>query len=214
MTKLKVLICGDFTCPVWHPMKDVAGEMASILEKDCDITFDEHMESYSAEGYAAYDVCIFHIENYMEKQKAMPWLTGNLVTYARNGGRLFLPHVPSILSADEISRMFGCRFVTHPPMDQITFRISDRKHPIAEGAEDFTVMEECHQLILTPDKQRDIFLMVDSPEGFMPAGWSTHFGAGKLVYLMPGHHAETYHNEEFRKLFLNAVLWLGGRTTA
>ncbi len=209
MEKLKVLVCGDFTNTIWHPVSRVAEEMRSILEADCDITFEEHFESLGAKGYARFDVCIFHIENYMDKEGTWPWVTNEIVTYIANGGRLLLPHVPEILQSTEISQIFGCRFRMHPPMYDVSFRVNTSGHPATEGVKDFTVFEERHQLLFDGNTPRDVFLTVDCPEGKAPAGWSAPFGLGKVVYLMPGHHVETYRNEEFRKLFRNAVLWLG-----
>lgn len=208
MEKVKVLVCGDLTNTIWHPLSRVAEEIKSLLGDDCDIVFVEHFESLGVKGYFQFDVCIFHMENYMDKEGTWPWITNDIVTYVANGGKVLLPHVPEILQSTEISQMFGCRFRMHPPMYDVTFRVMDSEHAITKNVKDFTVFEERHQLLFDNNTPTEVFLTVDCSEGETPAGWSASFGLGKVVYLMPGHHVETYRNEEFRKLFKNAVLWL------
>lgn len=210
--KKKALVCGDLTKTDWHPLSNIMEEIRQILSPAFEVTFEEHFESLGAEGYAAYDLMICNIEYYLNKEQLWPHITHDLVTYVAGGGKILLPHVPSVNFAGELAQMFGFRFRMHPPIYEVPFRVSDPDHPIVRGVEDFTIREERLQLVYDRHTPIQVFLEVEGPTGCTPAGWTAAFGLGQVVHLMPGHDVHTYRHPMFRKLFFNAACWLAGMT--
>jgi hypothetical protein len=41
------------------------------------------------------------------------------------------------------------------------------------------------------------------------SGWTKPYGAGRIVYLQPGHFAEEYENPNIAQMVLNAIVWDG-----
>lgn len=205
MERKKILICADMTKTDWHPLHHVKGAMENLLAPFYDLTFTEHFESLGVAGYQAFDLVIFRVENYMDKEGTWPSITNDIVTYVAEGGRIFMPHLVAATFSDELAQMFGFRFRMHPPMEEIRFTIPDPSHPAVRGLQNFSLFEERMQLIYDLHTPREVFLEMETPAGKVPAGWFARFGQGLTAYLVPGHDHQTYTDPSYQQLFLNIV---------
>ena len=108
--------------------------------------------------------------------------------------------------------MLGGRFVRHPPMCRFDVEIDVPDHPVTRGASRFETYDEFYILELSGEVE--VLVSGKSPEQAtdpagrrLPLGWSKRYGAGKVVYLAPGHGAEQLRNEGLRALIGGALSW-------
>ena len=63
----------------------------------------------------------------------------------------------------------------------------------------------------------DLYSGIDAPEvarddGDFPLAWRRSYGQGRVFYTALGHFSETWLDERFQTMLLNALTWLGGQT--
>lgn len=128
-----------------------------------------------------------------------------LQCFVEQGGALLLLHNGiSIQNQDNLRVMMGAKFLTHPPMEEITF--IPKPHAITEGCTVFSLPEEPYQFELVADN-KEIFLEYSYRGERYVAGWSRQVGNGRLVFLTPGHTADIFDCPEYIQLIQNSLLW-------
>ena len=106
-------------------------------------------------------------------------------------------------------KLVGGRYIGHGPLERFRVIVTDPKHPITEGVEDFSVADEQHTPPVDEANAR-VFLRSRSDDGKREAaaGWAYAPGKGRLVHLAPGHTREAMEHPMFQRLMRNAVDWL------
>ena len=227
--KKRALLCTNFS-PGFHNI--LAGTKEEILS-----IFDGHFEfaevtdectSKSMDELRGYDCIMFYC--------AALWSAGpdsdffaNLIDYLANGGSAIVLHFMSPgHMADEGAQVFGGRFVMHPPYKRCKVVPGSKKHPITEGIKPFEIDDEMHQLFTEEFLDKTVLLDCVNDECssraggviphrdiyaknsgvLVPLAWCHEFGKGRIIYSCPGHNAESFKVEEYRKFLVRCGKWL------
>ena len=98
-------------------------------------------------------------------------------------------------------------FLGHPPRCGVQLQRTKKEHPILEGVGDFEIRDEHYNMELTCT-DADIFMeSVSEKGGTQPAGYTRLLGEGRLCALTPGHTLDVWENEQFMRMFTNAMEW-------
>lgn len=103
----------------------------------------------------------------------------------------------------------------HPPVRPFKVKITDGKHPITRGVQDFVVTDEQHYMHYDKDPSHVLAVSVNE-DGHTykdlgtrcEAAWAYEYGQGRVCYLAPGHTIPALWNPEYEKMQQNAVRWL------
>lgn len=108
--------------------------------------------------------------------------------------------------------MLGGRFIKHPPMCRFEVEVDVPDHVVTRGVSRFETYDEFYVLELRGEVQ--VLISGESPEATpdrkgrrQPLGWVKRYGAGKVVYLAPGHGPEQLKNPGLRALVAGALSW-------
>jgi hypothetical protein len=132
------------------------------------------------------------------------------------GAALFLHNSTNVSLADpDFRHVLGGAYTGHPPIRTFKVKVTNPKHPIAQGVSDFVTTDEQHYM--TYDKDPGfLFLQTVNEDGLTyqgygataPGGWSYDYGKGRVCYMSPGHMLTNLWNPEYVKLQHNAVRWV------
>lgn len=120
------------------------------------------------------------------------------------GGALLLHNGISIQSQPALLQLAGGKFLGHPQHEVICF--TPKAHTITTGCDRFSLDEEPYQLELVSD-DKEIILTYWYKNKEYPAGWCKTAGAGRLVYLCPGHTPEIFDCPQYQKLIRQSMAW-------
>lgn len=200
--KEKILALGNYEDAMYHSFHGVDERLRKIFpDKELICTDDTsqllHLETEHYTGIISY----LDIWN-----GALTSAEANsLRAFVEQGGALLLLHNGiSIQSRQELELMMGGKFLTHPPMTEITFL--HKPHVITEGCMDFGLSEEPYQFELTEDN-KEVFLVYLYHDKEYTAGWSKCVGKGRLVFLTPGHTPEIFDCPEYVTLIQKSMEW-------
>jgi type 1 glutamine amidotransferase len=116
----------------------------------------------------------------------------------------------SFVKWDQCRRIYGAKFIDHDEVDiMIEVRMVDRNHPVTRGMpESFEVHSElyestpladdCHLLAVAREK---------GTETEYPSVWTSKYGRGRVVTILPAHWPDAYRSEHFQKLIVQSVNW-------
>lgn len=214
--KEKILVlCDD----VWHPAEVIERGLAARLDEkyEFDIVRDAK-DILTVDMLKRFRLIINCKGNNITEANSTPWFTENMAEvgprdfeeYIRNGGGFLAVH-SGLAYNHERSREYvgisGSVFLGHPPRCNVDMKIVKPEHPIVHGVEDFTVFDE-HYDMKMECSDADIFLESRSESGGVKAaGYTRLIGNGRFCALTPGHTLSVWENEQFMKLFTNAMEW-------
>jgi type 1 glutamine amidotransferase len=126
--------------------------------------------------------------------------------FVRSGKGCVALHLAAAFFHEDFTQMIGGRFLTHPPIQQFAIQVDDPRHPITQGIPAFTVVDE---LYVTDHDPAAIHILLSAAfEGKRcPMAWVKPYGAGRVVYLAPGHDFRTFLQPLFLQLVEQAVRW-------
>ena len=132
----------------------------------------------------------------------------NAVTeFVRSGKGCVALHLAAAPFNEDFTKMIGGRFITHPPIQEFAIHVDDPRHPITNGIPSFTVVDELY--VTDHDPASIHILLSTSFEGKRsPMTWVKPYGAGRVVYIAPGHDFRTFLNPLFLRLVEQAVRWV------
>jgi hypothetical protein len=105
-------------------------------------------------------------------------------------------------------RVLGGYYIGHPPIAEFMVSVTDPSHPVTQGVESFTILDEQHWLWFDYDRV-DLLLISQGVDGRQSAaGWAYEYGLGRVVFLANGHTAEIHRHPQFVRLKRNAIRWL------
>ncbi|MCL2813511.1 MAG: ThuA domain-containing protein [Oscillospiraceae bacterium] len=201
----KILIIGDNEAAKWHPLKKVGDRLEAIL-KDYDVTLTEDYSRLTPDECKKYGLLVNYADAWQTKGTRQA--AGAILAYVATGGSLLTLHSGIIMnSTPEMEFLQGGRFIEHPEACNLTYAPTDAAHPILDGISPFTVFEEPYRLALADLAAHELLMTYSHDGQNWPAAWTLLFGAGKVVYLSPGHQAQSFYDEMFSKLILNSVIW-------
>ncbi len=177
-------------------------------------------------GYLGPDAWSFYAKN-LENAKDFPdvkpvrWITedqGAAIKEFVNAGNGFygLHNASDIaLSSKNYREVVGGAYGGHPPLRPFQVQISENKHPITQGIQNFMVNDEQHYV--TYDKDRKYVLMdavnLDGLDfkGLGPksvSGWAYDFGQGRVVFTAVGHTIHAMWNPQYLEVQKRSIRWL------
>ncbi|MBI3961045.1 MAG: ThuA domain-containing protein [Chloroflexi bacterium] len=149
------------------------------------------------------------------------WMTaaqGKAVrSFVEQGGSALLMHNVTYIATDnaDFRHTLGAATEGHPPVRAFKVEITNRAHPIMQGASDFVVTDEQHYMTYDNDPQH-VLMRSHNEDGLTykelgtscEAGWAYDYGQGRVCYLAPGHTIAALWNPVYVGIQQNAVRWL------
>lgn len=181
------------------------------------IEFDEAIlpeanQIYASDSIDKYDVLVYYdlFQEISELQKK-----AFLEMLERGKGIVFLHHsLASYQDWDEFTQIRGGKYdldsSTYAHGQDILVKISDPKHHITRGLEDFLIHEETYNLYEVLPGVYPL-IQTDHSESESIIGWTKMYGNSRIVYLQPGHDNNAFSNPNYRKLVQRSIVWAGGR---
>ena len=89
----------------------------------------------------------------------------------------------------------------HPPLDECTISVTEVEHPITDGLQDFTVIDERYSHLET---QPDVAVLCAHrfEDVTHPLVWSREAGPGRVIYDGLGHDVGSYDAPGHRALLV------------
>ena len=82
------------------------------------------------------------------------------------------------------------------------------QHPVTSGLQDFTIHDEIYGGYWVSPKVIPL-LKTDHPQSTETIAWTNHYGKSRIVTIQLGHDHFAWENDNYRKLLLNAIKWVG-----
>jgi len=201
--KKQILILGDSTHPLYHPLAVIIEIMRAILP-DYDLAFTEDRNFLLKETINKYDVLVSYADSWKsaldKKQMA------GLLNYVSDGGKLLVIHNGiSLQSNFEFANMVGARFTGHTEYTRLKYSFVDAGEKSINTFESFDMDEEPYRFEFAAFTEKNIFMEYELDGVRYPAGWNVSYGKGKVVYLSPGHDIGTFENIRYQKIIREIV---------
>jgi len=208
MVKESILLIGTADPAPWHPLSGVEGEFRSLLTDlgTLEVTTDAQRLVSLEKEETGLLVCYADTwdDSLNDEQ------TAGLVRFAAGGGNLLVIHNGiSYQKRPEFQALVGAKFMGHPDMTLLPFRSVAPGHPVCQGlAAEWDLKEEPYRFQTHTAVEAEILYEYQHEGAWHPAAWTTHFGLGTVVYLMPGHTAASFQHPAYRELIRSSVRWL------
>ncbi len=93
----------------------------------------------------------------------------------------------------------------------ISFKVADKDHPIMNGVVDFDLNEEAYgKALVNPNVH--VLLTSESPGMTHEVAWTWHYNNSPVFGTFLGHDINMWSDENFHKMFLQAIKWLADQT--
>jgi len=202
----KAVLYGYYSNYLYHPLKGVDDEIRSVFDSFLEVNATDDINVFNHDTLKETELLILYMDRLETGVNAKQ--AAAVLSYVSNGGKLLVLHNGiSFYNGYEYFQMAGGKFDHHPEIRDLTFRLY-RAHPITEGIDEFVIFDEPYRFEFTSHTPRKVFLEYEMDGEYYPAGWTVDFCLGKIVYLMPGHTAESFRNESYRRLILNSYKWM------
>ncbi|MBQ6239480.1 MAG: ThuA domain-containing protein [Firmicutes bacterium] len=213
--KKKLFLSGDYTYPLYHPLKNVDSEIFAILGDDFEFALNtEHFESLEDYEYARFDTVLLYNDHWIDKSPTVHQQVQALLHYVLNGGGLLVVHNLDPGVDYEMAQMLGGALKkTLAPQNHrhIDYFPAAVDHPILQGVGPFSLEDDLFDIHHDRLTDKTVLLNARIEEGIeVPMAWAIEFGLGRVVYIAPGHDVTAFRNPEYRKLLRNAALWTAG----
>lgn len=114
----------------------------------------------------------------------------------------------------EYQFMVGGQWVAHPgSIIDYRVNITDRRHPITAGLDDFDMRSEQYYMHIDPSNQVLATTTFNGDHAFwidgtvMPVVWTRAYGKGKVFYSSLGHVIDDFDVPEAREIVRRGLLW-------
>ncbi|TDF93568.1 ThuA domain-containing protein [Paenibacillus piri] len=205
-SRRSALLIGDNTISKYHPLQAVEQEIVRVFQEYLDVSGTEDRDMLHADRLQPYDLCISYTDSW--RVPVSPAQTAGLLTYVSGGGGLLVIHNGISLQARyELSQLAGAKFTGHPPYGPLEFHPAAADHDIMKGIGAFSMDEEPYRFDFDPMTEKTVLLEYSHEGARWPAAWAHEYGLGRVVYLMPGHHVQSFLHPEYRKLILQGGQW-------
>lgn len=213
--KKKLFLSGDYTFPLFHPLKNVDTEFFRILGEDFDFALNtEHFESLEDYEYEELDCVVLYNDHWIDKSPTVHQQVQSLLHYVANGGGLVVVHNFEPGVDYEMAQMLGGALKkTLVPQNHrhIDYVPAETDHPIMKGVGAFSLEDDLFDIHHNRLTEKTVLLNAKIEDGVeVPMAWAIEFGLGRVVYIAPGHDITAFQNPEYGKLLRNAAIWAAG----
>jgi type 1 glutamine amidotransferase len=208
MTGLKkAILIGDNEYAKYHPMKGVDEELMGILMGVTDLECTEDYGIFDEEKLTEYSLVISYVDSSiggLSKSQAAA-----LLSYVvKGGGFLAIHNGIFIQNHYELAQLVGGKFTGHPPYTRLEFEVTEPNHPVMKDVNPFALEDEPYRFEYSNMVPRTVLMRYKHDEALWDAAWAHEFGLGRVVYLAPGHSAQSFKNPEYRKVIANSAKWV------
>ena len=187
-----------------------------------EVTCSEDLSLISADSLRDFDVLYFFTSGELElsdQQKA------DLLAFVRGGKGFGGVHsaTDTLYLWPEYGELIGAYFNGHPWYQEVSVRVEDPDDPTVKAlAPAFRITDEIYQFREFSRDRVQVLLSLDTSsvdlaapgvardDGDFPLAWRRSYGDGRVFYTALGHPSDTWLDERFQNLLLNAVIWLAG----
>lgn len=213
--KKKLFLSGDYTHPLFHPLKNVDQEIFRILGEDFDFALNtEHFESLEDYEYAEFDCVVLYNDHWIDKSPTVHQQVQSLLHYVAGGGGLVVVHNFEPGVDYEMAQMLGGALKkTLVPQNHrhIDYVPAATDHPIMQGVGAFSLEDDLFDIYHDRLTEKTVLLNAKIEDDVeVPMAWAIEFGLGRVVYIGPGHDITAFTNPEYGKLLRNAAVWAAG----
>ncbi|WP_017811033.1 MULTISPECIES: ThuA domain-containing protein [Paenibacillus] len=207
----QAILIGDYgeDAP-YHPLDQVENHIRDLMPAGWELHTSDDYDMLEMERLEAYDLCIVYTDAF--NKKINPRHAAGIITYVVNGGGLLILHCGVSLQETryELKQLMGAQYGGHEEYGALEMHIASPGHPIMKGIHSFVMEEEPYEFTLLPGAERTILMEYTMNGDTWPAAWCSHYGMGRTVYLMPGHHAASFDYPEYRTMIAQSICWVAG----
>jgi uncharacterized protein (TIGR03437 family) len=182
----------------------------------------EDLSLISAERLSQYDAVLFFTSGELpltDQQKA------DLLAFVRSGKGFGGVHsaTDTLYQWPEYGELIGAWFDGHPWVQRVRIDVEDPEHPISRAtAPSWEIMDEIYQhRSFSRDRVRVLMSLdptsvdlnapgVNRSDNDFALAWVRPYGSGRSFYTALGHFDETWRDQRFQSMMLEAMLWLTG----
>lgn len=189
---------------VFHPPLLARFSLRRLLDQQTDLyvasigSLEEVHDEFM--GYAAWVL-------YYHRKRISAQALARLKEYVDRGGGILAIHstTASFKHCAEYFEVLGGRFIKHEKVQPFEVR------PLSESSlfssfECFEVRDEIYVHELNPAVQ--IHFVTEQYRTTLPVVWSYSYGAGRVLYAMPGHCSLSLMNRSYQRLLIKGLGWV------
>lgn len=200
--KKKILTIGNYTDAMYHGFTGVDERLKQILS-DYELVCTDDTTALLTLNTNNFSGVISYLDIW-DSKLSDDEATALEKFVTDGGGALLLHNGISIQSQPTLLQLAGGKFLGHPQHEVIRF--TPKAHSITTECDAFSLDEEPYQLEFVSD-DKEIILTYWYKNKEYPAGWCKTAGAGRLVYLCPGHTPEIFDCPQYQKLIRQSMAW-------
>jgi type 1 glutamine amidotransferase len=202
------------SCAVMQALAARSGQFEVLCSEDLSLI--------AADSLQNFDILYFFTSGELQlsdQQKA------DLLAFVRDGKGFGGVHcaTDTLYTWPEYGDLIGAYFNGHPWAQEVSINIEDPDDPAVRAlAPSFRIVDEIYQFRNFSRDRVHVLMSLDTtsvdlnaPEvaredGDFPLAWRRNYGQGRVFYTALGHFSETWLDERFQTMLLNALIWLGG----
>jgi len=209
MTRVLVL-CDDY----WHPGETIRDGLEPLGANGWTFDIVDDASAWSPELMSSYPVTVLAKADNVTAEDRSSWadeaMQQAFIRYVEGGAGLLVLHSGTCYAERPALRaLLGGAFDHHPKQCPVSVEAVDDGHPLCDGFEPFTAIDE-HYHMLLDDAAADVFLTATSEHGSQPGGWTRTLGQGRVCVLTPGHNLDVFLQPGMQTLLENALRWCLG----
>lgn len=203
----KAIILGTWHNAPYHPFQGVDIILSDLLKDRFEVTLTDQLSDLLTLRQRGYDLFISYLDAF---DQILPGEYAEaILAFVREGGGLLCLHNGISLQTDErMFRLIGGKFLNHPPQTEITFETVPAG--ILSDLPGFSISEEPYQFALSGNTITPL-LTYRYNELSLLGGWSREEGAGRVVFLTPGHSIQAFRQKEYLDMIERSAEWVSAR---
>jgi type 1 glutamine amidotransferase len=185
-----------------------------------EVVCSEDLSLITADTLRDFDVLYFFTSGELELNESQKT---DLLAFVRDGKGFGGAHsaTDTLYSWPQYGELIGAYFNGHPWAQEVSINIEDQDDPIVHAlAPSFRIVDEIYQFRDFSRDQSHVLMSLDASSVDMtapevmaddfPLAWRRNYGQGRVFYTALGHFSETWLDERFQSILLNALMWLAG----
>lgn len=146
---------------------------------------------------------------YFHHRRISPAALDAFEGYVRAGGGVVALHSASasFKQSRRYAEVLGGRFVRHGRVEPVTL-LPAGDSPLFAGIPAFTLRDELYRHEYDPENR--VHYTVTAGGESEPFAWTRRWGAGRVLYLAPGHTVEAMRDANLREIIRRGLAWACG----
>ncbi len=193
-----------------HDWRGITPVLVKLLDKtgDFDVTLTENLDDLKAGNIKKFDVVLFYGSG---RNFTDPTQEQGLGDFVRGGGNAAGIHATDAFKQSDVYwHMFAGRFSGHGG-GKFPVVITDKKHPITAGMEDFEISDETYRHKYHPKAKIHSLVRMNRGKEQQSMAWVQDYGKGRVFNTSLGHGKAAWSNPQFQRLVVRGLYWAAGR---